>query len=88
MSGTNSSISRPDAALPRVVIVGAGFGGLWASKTIANAPIGNSRGRTSDEISNSMDRYGPPVGPTTLVTSDLVVHKGQTPSKCYCKVGH
>src|SRR5438445_7338468 len=24
---------------PRVVIVGAGFGGLWAAKTLANAPV-------------------------------------------------
>jgi hypothetical protein len=28
------------------------------------------------------------LGPVTLVTSYLVVHKGQAPSKCYCKVGH
>src|SRR5438128_618497 len=27
------------ATLPRVVIVGAGFGGLWAAKTLANAPV-------------------------------------------------
>ncbi len=24
---------------PHVVIVGAGFGGLWAAKTLANAPV-------------------------------------------------
>ena len=24
---------------PKVVIVGAGFGGLWAAKTLANAPV-------------------------------------------------
>jgi NADH dehydrogenase len=34
-----SSIARSDAAPPRVVIVGAGFGGLWAAKTLANAPV-------------------------------------------------
>jgi hypothetical protein len=34
-----------------------------------------------------MDRYRPPLGPTTLVTNYLVVHKDQLPSKCYCKVG-
>jgi len=39
MSGAISSIARSDAAPPRVVIVGAGFGGLWAAKTLANAPV-------------------------------------------------
>ena len=39
MFGAISSISRSDAAPPRVVIVGAGFGGLWAAKTLANAPV-------------------------------------------------
>ena len=39
MFGTISSISRSNAAPPRVVIVGAGFGGLWAAKTLANAPV-------------------------------------------------
>src|ERR1700733_6843248 len=39
MLGTISSVSRSDTALPRVVIVGAGFGGLWAAKTLANAPV-------------------------------------------------
>jgi NADH:quinone reductase (non-electrogenic) len=39
MCGAISSISRSDAALPRVVIVGAGFGGLWVAKTLANAPV-------------------------------------------------
>jgi NADH:ubiquinone reductase (H+-translocating) len=34
-----SSIARSGTALPRVVIVGAGFGGLWATKTLANAPV-------------------------------------------------
>ena len=34
-----SSIARSDAAPPRVVIVGAGFGGLWAAKALANAPV-------------------------------------------------
>jgi NADH:quinone reductase (non-electrogenic) len=28
-----------EAARPRVVIVGAGFGGLWAAKTLAKAPV-------------------------------------------------
>jgi NADH:ubiquinone reductase (H+-translocating) len=39
MLGASSSISRTRAAPPRVVIVGAGFGGLWAAKTLANAPV-------------------------------------------------
>jgi NADH dehydrogenase len=39
MFGAISSIARSDAASPRVVIVGAGFGGLWAAKTLANAPV-------------------------------------------------
>ena len=39
MFGASSSISRTRAAPPRVVIVGAGFGGLWAAKTLANAPV-------------------------------------------------
>src|SRR6202167_593006 len=34
-----SSIARSGTALPRVVIVGAGFGGLWATKTLANAAV-------------------------------------------------
>src|SRR5580704_11182138 len=34
-----SSIARSGTALPRVVIVGAGFGGLWAAKTLANASV-------------------------------------------------
>jgi NADH:quinone reductase (non-electrogenic) len=34
-----SSIARSGAAPPRVVIVGAGFGGLWAAKTLAKAPV-------------------------------------------------
>ena len=38
MSGTRSSFLRSHASPPRVVIVGAGFGGLWAAKTLANAP--------------------------------------------------
>jgi NADH dehydrogenase len=29
---------RPNVSLPRVVIVGAGFGGLWAAKALAKAP--------------------------------------------------
>src|SRR6266576_3771483 len=28
------------ANMPRVAIVGAGFGGLWAAKALANAPVG------------------------------------------------
>jgi choline dehydrogenase-like flavoprotein len=39
MFGAISPIARSDAAPPRVVIVGAGFGGLWAAKTLANAPV-------------------------------------------------
>jgi NADH:ubiquinone reductase (H+-translocating) len=39
MSGSIASVSRSNAALPRVVIVGAGFGGLWAAKALANAPV-------------------------------------------------
>jgi NADH:ubiquinone reductase (H+-translocating) len=38
MSGTRSSFLGSHASPPRVVIVGAGFGGLWAAKTLANAP--------------------------------------------------
>ena len=38
MSGTRSSFLRSHASPPRVVIVGAGFGGLWAAKTFANGP--------------------------------------------------
>ena len=34
----NSRASHSDTPIPRVVIVGAGFGGLWAAKTLANAP--------------------------------------------------
>src|ERR1700688_3623414 len=37
MFGTISSISHSGGAPPRVVIVGAGFGGLWAAKALANA---------------------------------------------------
>ncbi len=37
MSETIMSSSPPSAAPPRVVIVGAGFGGLWAVKTLADA---------------------------------------------------
>src|ERR1039458_6982296 len=39
MPGTIPSIPRMPATPPRVVIVGAGFGGLWVSKTLANARI-------------------------------------------------
>ena len=39
MLGAISSDPRSSAILPRVVIVGAGFGGLWAAKTLANAPV-------------------------------------------------
>src|ERR1700687_5577438 len=38
MLGAISSALRPNT-LPRVVIIGAGFGGLWAAKTLANAPV-------------------------------------------------
>ena len=34
-----SSIARSTAAARRVVIVGAGFGGLWAAKALSNAPV-------------------------------------------------
>ncbi len=34
-----SSAPRSVAAIPRVVIVGAGFGGLWAAKALINAPV-------------------------------------------------
>jgi NADH dehydrogenase len=39
MFGAIASISRSNSALPRAVIVGAGFGGLWAAKTLAKAPV-------------------------------------------------
>jgi NADH:quinone reductase (non-electrogenic) len=39
MFGAISSHSGSRAAPPRVVIVGAGFGGLWTAKTLANAPV-------------------------------------------------
>lgn len=38
MLGTISSALRPNTP-PRVVIIGAGFGGLWTAKTLANAPV-------------------------------------------------
>jgi NADH dehydrogenase len=37
MSQDKSHALHPSASPPRVVIVGAGFGGLWAAKTLANA---------------------------------------------------
>src|SRR5271155_4110575 len=39
MFETISTIARSGAVPPRVVIVGAGFGGLWAAKTLANTPV-------------------------------------------------
>ena len=39
MLGAIPSAPRSKAIPPQVVIVGAGFGGLWAAKTLANAPI-------------------------------------------------
>ena len=39
MLGAILSAQRSKATPPQVVIVGAGFGGLWAAKTLANAPI-------------------------------------------------
>ena len=39
MFGANSSILPSPAVRPRVVIIGAGFGGLWAAKTLANASV-------------------------------------------------
>ena len=38
MLGAISSALRPNTP-PRVVIIGAGFGGLWTAKTLANAPV-------------------------------------------------
>jgi NADH:ubiquinone reductase (H+-translocating) len=39
MGNTTPSVSDSRKMRPQVVIVGAGFGGLWAAKTLANAPI-------------------------------------------------
>jgi cation diffusion facilitator CzcD-associated flavoprotein CzcO len=39
MLGVISSAQRSKVIPPQVVIVGAGFGGLWAAKTLANAPV-------------------------------------------------
>jgi NADH:ubiquinone reductase (H+-translocating) len=39
MIGAILSVSPSQPAPPRVVIVGGGFGGLWAAKTLANAPV-------------------------------------------------
>jgi NADH:ubiquinone reductase (H+-translocating) len=39
MLATIQSAPRSKAMPPQVVIVGAGFGGLWAAKTLANAPV-------------------------------------------------
>jgi NADH dehydrogenase len=39
MLGAISSALRPNTTPPRVVIIGAGFGGLWTAKTLANAPV-------------------------------------------------
>src|SRR5438477_9998253 len=39
MAQDNLRASHSDTPIPRVVIVGAGFGGLWAAKTLANAPV-------------------------------------------------
>src|SRR6266699_3608070 len=39
MPGAISSAQRSKAMPSKVVIVGAGFGGLWAAKTLANAPV-------------------------------------------------
>jgi len=38
MAQDNLRASHSDTPIPRVVIVGAGFGGLWAAKALANAP--------------------------------------------------
>lgn len=37
MRDTNSSDSRPKPMWPQIVIIGAGFGGLWAAKALANS---------------------------------------------------
>src|SRR6195256_6480980 len=39
MLGAIPSAPRSKAIPPQVVIVGAGFGGLWAAKTLANTPV-------------------------------------------------
>src|SRR5438552_13116620 len=39
MPGAISSAQRSKAMPSKVVIVGTGFGGLWAAKTPANAPV-------------------------------------------------
>src|SRR6202049_4983692 len=39
MPGAISSAQRSKAMPSKVAIVGAGFGGLWAAKTLANAPV-------------------------------------------------
>ena len=39
MPGAISTAKRSKAMPSKVVIVGAGFGGLWAAKTLTNAPV-------------------------------------------------
>jgi NADH dehydrogenase len=39
MGNTIPAVPDSSKMRPRVVIVGAGFGGLWAAKTLANAPV-------------------------------------------------
>jgi NADH dehydrogenase len=39
MLASVSSASPPNASPPRIVIVGAGFGGLWTAKSLANAAV-------------------------------------------------
>ena len=39
MIGENLSAPNVKATPPRVVIVGGGFGGLWAAKTLANLTL-------------------------------------------------
>jgi NADH dehydrogenase len=39
MTGVSSSASPSPSARPRVVIIGAGFGGLWTAKNLANAAV-------------------------------------------------
>ena len=39
MTGIISATSPSPSARPRVVIIGAGFGGLWTAKSLANSAV-------------------------------------------------